>query len=91
MRTVSIVLAIICISAMQVGAAESNTNQQGTGKNIEQKRTEILQHIQERITTSQAEITCVKTAASHEEFKACHEKYRPVPPRNDKRNQSPQQ
>jgi len=90
MRTPLIISAFICICAFQAGAADSNSNHQGI-IDIEQKRVEILQHIQERITNSQAEISCVKAAASHEEFKACHEKYRPAPPKNDKRNHSPQQ
>ncbi|MEI7815883.1 MAG: hypothetical protein WCI45_01715 [Desulfuromonadales bacterium] len=91
MRTPLIISAFIFICAIESDAADPNIYPQGAGKNIEQKRTEILQHIQERVTNSQAEITCVKTAASHEEFRACHEKYRPAPPKNDKRNQSPQQ
>lgn len=90
MKTVLITSAFISICAIQAGAAELTTNQQGSGKNIELKKAEILQHIQDRITNSQAEIACVKAAQSHDELKACKEKYRPVK-NNDKRGRTPQQ
>lgn len=78
MRTAIITAAIISICAIQAGATDINTNKQGAGQNIEQKKSEIVQHIQERITNSQAEISCVKAAQSHEELKICREKYRPA-------------
>ena len=90
MRTALMTAAFICICAIQAGAADSNSNRQGAGKNIEQKKAEILQHIQERITNSQAEIVCVKAARSHDELRACNEKYRPVK-KDDNRSRAPQQ
>ena len=75
---------------MQATASDSGAEPRG-GRNIEQNKAEILQHIQERITNSQAEMACVNAAASHEEFKACHEKYRPAPPKQDKRSRTPQE
>lgn len=90
MRT-TLLAAFICICAIQATASDSGIDQHGGGRNVEQKKTEILQHIQERITNSQAEMACVNAAASHEEFKACHDKYRPAPPKQDKRSRAPQE
>ncbi len=82
MKTKLMTAAFICICAISASAAHSDSNHQ----NIEQKKTEILQHIQERITNSEAEIVCVKSAQSHDELRTCKEKFRP-PLKNDKHNQ----
>lgn len=72
---ITAVLAVVFITP--AFAADTPATTKGPGHGIEQKKTEILQHIQERITNSQAEMTCVKSAQSHDELKACREKYRP--------------
>lgn len=86
-----VIAAVVCICAVRAIASESAPEAKGGARSIEQKKAEILQHIQERIANSQAEMTCVKAAASHEEFKACHEKYRPSPQKNDKRPNPPKE
>jgi hypothetical protein len=90
MKTVLIISAFISICAVQAGATDVNSNQNGTDQSFEQKRSEVLQHIQERISNSQAEITCVTAAQSRDELRSCHDKYRPAR-KNEKRNQGPQQ
>ena len=53
-------------------------NQQGGGQvTVAQKKTEILTHIEQRITNSQAEKSCIQSATTHDALHACREKYRP--------------
>lgn len=76
MKTAIIAAVLAGVFTIPAFAADTPTTTKGSGHGIEQKKTEILQHIQERITNSQAEMTCVKSAQSHDELKACREKYR---------------
>ena len=78
MKTALIITAFTYAAALPVCAADTNTNSQGTGKSIEQRRVEILMHIDQRIALSQEEKTCVHTAQSDTEFRACRDRYRPV-------------
>lgn len=92
MKTAIIVALLAGVCAIPVFAADTvtNTRGQGQGESVEQKKTEILQQILERITNSQAEMTCVKSAQSHDELKSCREKYRPQQKKNP-RSQTPKQ
>ena len=56
---------------------ERGGNQQGKGMTVTQKKAEILAHIDERISNSQAEKACVQSAQTHDALHACREKYRP--------------
>jgi len=77
MKTAIITAVLAGLFTIPAFAADSPTTTKSPGRGIEQKKAEILQHIQERITNSQAEMTCVKSAQSHDDLKACREKYRP--------------
>lgn len=89
MKKSIIATAVAVICAFQGYAADTTTatngqgERQGQGQSIEQKKAEMLQHIEERITNSQAEMVCVKSALSHEELRACREKYRPQQQKNE--------
>ena len=88
MKTGLIAVALTGICVIPAYAADTNTNPQGAGQNIEQKKVEILRHIDQRIANSQAEKVCVQAAKSHDDIKACREKYRPKPKAdNQNRNQ----
>ena len=88
MKTSLIAAVLTGIFVIPAYAADSNTNPQGSGQNIAQKKAEILQHIDQRIANSQSEKVCVQAAKSHDEIKACREKYRPKPKAdNQNRNQ----
>jgi hypothetical protein len=65
-------------------AADTNIHPNGQGKNFEQKKAEILQHIEQKIVRDQEEKACVQSAKSHDELKACREKFRPEPPKGDR-------
>lgn len=80
MRTAVIAAIVTAFCASPVIGAADNLDQSGQEQGVEQKRDEMLRHIQERITNSQAEITCVSAARSHDELRACHEKFRPQRP-----------
>jgi hypothetical protein len=91
MRTAMIAALITVAFALPVcGADDSNNsadrnqfgnnrggNPQGQGQTVAQKRAEITQHIEERITNSLAEKECVQAAQPHDALQACREKYRP--------------
>jgi hypothetical protein len=77
MKTAVITAVLTGIFVIPAYAVDSTTDPQGSGQNIEQKKSEILQHIDQRIANSQAEKVCVQAAKSHDEIKACREKYRP--------------
>ena len=63
---------------------------QKQGMSIAQRKTEITQHIQERIANSQAELTCVQSAQTDDALRSCKEKYRPKPreERRERRDQA---
>lgn len=75
MRREMIAAAVAVVCAVPAFAADGAVSAKSQG--VEEKRAMMLQHIEERITSSQAEITCVKAAGSHDELDACREKYRP--------------
>jgi hypothetical protein len=88
MKTAVIVALCAGMSVMPVYALESNPPPQGTGENFQQKKAGILQHIDKRIASSQEEKVCVQSAQSHNELKACRDKYRPKP-HDDRQNKMP--
>ncbi|NVN90795.1 MAG: hypothetical protein HXX11_09345 [Desulfuromonadales bacterium] len=90
MKTAIITVVLTGICTAPTFAADSDTGPKGQGKGIEQKKAEVIHHIEERIANSQAEIICVKSAQTHSELRSCHEKYRPQP-KNERRERNPQQ
>lgn len=58
-------------------ANDRESRLQGSADNLLQKKTEIIQHIEERISNSQSEKICVQAAQSQEEIRTCRDKYRP--------------
>lgn len=53
------------------------TKGQGQGLSFDQKKAELIRHIDERIANSQLEKTCAQAATSLSELQSCREKYRP--------------
>jgi hypothetical protein len=71
------VFVFVAVCAQLAVADEQGMSPRGRGHNVAQKKAEILQYIEERIANSKLEMTCVQSAQSHDELKACREKYRP--------------
>lgn len=81
--------AMICVLAIpayaiggtvtQQGQVQQGQGQQGQGQgpDIEQKKSEILQNIDGRISRLQSMKSCVQAAKVHSDLKTCHEKYGP--------------
>ena len=90
MKTTLITAALLGMFILPAHAADTTLNPGDAGQGIEQKRTEFIQHIEERIANSRLELTCVQTAATVNDLQACREKYRPQQKlaRHD-RNQQP--
>lgn len=78
MKSVLMMAAAVLIFTNGAFAADGGQGQGGGQKmTVAQKKAEILAHIDERISNSQAEKVCVQGASSHDELRACREKYRP--------------
>jgi hypothetical protein len=88
MKTALIAALFAGVFTVSAFAAENNTNlqsgnQSGPGgrgggqMTVAQKKVEILARIDERIANNQAERTCIQSAATHDELRACREKHRP--------------
>ncbi len=89
MKTALIAAVFVGVCAVTVRAAEVNPVSP-SGMSLQQKKSEILLHIDQRIALSQEEKVCVQAAQSHGEFRACRDKYRPVKQHDGQRNGSPQ-
>jgi hypothetical protein len=76
MKKVLITVVIFGTFIVRADAAEDDMKREA-GQGFEQRKIEIAQHIDKRITNSQAEKACVQAAESHVDLKACREKYRP--------------
>ena len=74
MKTALITSAFVGMFILPAYAADITLNPVDAGQGIEQKRTECIQHIEERITNSRLELTCVQTAATVNDLQACREK-----------------
>ncbi len=85
---VAIVISAVCtLPALAADNTSGSRRGQGQGDHLQgltvaQKKAEILAHIDQRIANSQAERACVQAAASHDDMRACREKYRPPRPDN---------
>jgi hypothetical protein len=88
MKTTAIAAAMIVACSTMVYAAGGESDSQGSGQNIAQKKSEILQHIDQRIANSTLEKACVQAAQSHDSLKACREKYRPPKPHDERQNKN---
>jgi hypothetical protein len=76
-RTVIATVILSLAFAAAAFAAESNETLKGSGPDFEQKKAEILQFLDQRISRQQQEKACVEAAINHEDLKACREKYGP--------------
>ena len=77
MKTAIITAALLGIFTLPAHASDTTLSPGDAGQGIEERRTEFLQHIEERIANSGLELTCVLTAATLDDLQACRDKYRP--------------
>ncbi len=78
MKTVLIAAALLGMFILPAHAGDNTSSPKGDSQGIEEKRTEFIAHIEERIANSRLELTCVQTAATVNDLQACREKYRPA-------------
>ena len=74
---IAALLTVLFVSSAFAANREGEREPKSGQQTVEQKKAEILQHIEERIATNNAEKNCVSAAQSHEELKGCREKFRP--------------
>lgn len=97
MKKAFIVAVLTCTLVLpayaQQGPGAQGKQQQGPppqgqaqqGQNFEQKRSEILQHIDQRISNLQSFKSCVQAAKTHDDLRSCRQKY---VPQNQNQNQN---
>lgn len=56
-------------------AADSGAPQKGPGLSFEERRGEVLKHIDTRLTSLQAEKVCVEAARNQDDLRACKQKH----------------
>ena len=83
MKPIFLSTCIIFSAVITALAADSNMGFQETIQSVEQKKSEVVQHVKRKIARDQEELACVQSAASHVELKSCHDKFRP-PQRSDR-------
>ena len=76
MKTVMIAMAVSILFAAPAFAADDAPQFKGPGPSFEQRKSDILKHIDERIARNQEEKTCVQAAKNHDDLKACREKFK---------------
>ena len=57
-------------------AADSGTAPKGQGMSFEERKTDILRHLDTRISFLQGEKSCVQAAKSQDDLKICRDKHR---------------
>jgi hypothetical protein len=57
-------------------ASDGNQPPKGPGPNFEERKSELLKNIDERINSLQEGKKCVEAAQNHDDLKACREKQR---------------
>lgn len=76
-KTVAVMLGVSLIFIGSVAFAADNAVAKKDGKEgFEQKKAEVLSHIDERIARLQHERECVNGTKNHEDLKACKEKFK---------------
>lgn len=70
---VALLTAVVALPALAVDTAGTP---QKPMPNFEERKSGILQHIDQRITRNQEEKACVQAAANQEALKACREKFK---------------
>lgn len=76
MNRAMIAVAVSILFAAPAFAADSAPQPKGPGPNFEQRKSEILKRIDERIARNQEEKACVQTAQNHNDIKACRDKFK---------------
>jgi hypothetical protein len=70
-------LILLCLAIPAVAADVGGQPQDRSGRDFQQTKAEILKRIDERLARIQQERACVEAARSHEDARACREKFGP--------------
>jgi len=76
MKTVLIAMAVSILIAAPAFAADNVPQPKGPGPSFEQRKSDILKRIDERIARNQEEKSCVQAAKTHDDINACREKFK---------------
>jgi hypothetical protein len=76
MKTSMIAVAVSILFAAPAFSANNAPQTRGPGPNFEQRKSEILMRIDERIARNQEERACVQAAMNHNDLKACRDKFK---------------
>jgi hypothetical protein len=76
MKTTIMAVPVLLLLATSAFAVDAPLPPKGTGPNFEQHKADILNRIDQRIAHNQKEKTCVQSSKSHEDLKACQDKFK---------------
>ena len=71
-----IAVAVSILFVAPVFSADNAPQFKGPGPNFEQRKSEILKRIDERIARNHEERSCVQAAMNHYDLKACRDKFK---------------
>jgi Spy/CpxP family protein refolding chaperone len=76
MKRFVIAAAVLSLAvAAAAFAADSGTAPKGPNMSFEERKAEVLKHIDTRVTSLQEEKTCVQAAKTQDELRACKQKH----------------
>jgi hypothetical protein len=87
MKTSVMMLTLTAAGILAAGAAATETP--GYERSIVDRKAAMIRHVDERISRSQQEKACIKSASSFDDLETCREKFRP--PRRQERTDRPEQ
>ncbi|HXE96483.1 MAG TPA: hypothetical protein VN642_08760 [Dongiaceae bacterium] len=76
MKTAMIAMTVSILFSAPAFAADNAPQFNGAGPSFEQRKSDILKHIDERIARNQEEKSCVQAAKNHDDIKACRDKFK---------------
>ena len=77
MKKLLIATALVSAIVASAFAADTVAKPERQDEKLEQKKAEVIQHIDERISNSLAEKACVQSAQTADGLRSCRDKYRP--------------
>jgi len=76
MKTAMIAMTALVLFSSPAFEADNAPQFNGAGPSFEQRKSDILKHIDERIARNQEEKSCVQAAKNHDDIKACRDKFK---------------
>lgn len=76
MKTAMVAVAVSILFAAPAFSADIAQQPKGPGLNFEQRKSDTLKRIDERIARNQEEKACIQASKNHDDLKACRDKFK---------------